>query len=247
MSALHNHTHASVFSTTQWTVILEAANPDAAESQAAFAQLYRDYWNPLYYYVRRRGYPPADSEDITQSFFVALIEKRRLSSLEREGGRFRSYLLSCLSNFLANEWDRARSLKRGEGRQLFSINADTDTVEARFVLEQSSGETPETLFEKRWVLTLLGHVMERLRSECAAEGKLGFFKDVHLHLQGDRQGLPYPEIAQRHAMSEGALRVAVHRMRKRYGQLLRAEIARTVSRPEEVDEELRHLIVALSQ
>lgn len=245
MSAPPNKSHAAAFLTTQWTIVLDAANPDAPESQAAFARLYQDYWHPLYAYVRRRGHEPTEAQDITQSFFVALIEKRRLASLKLEGGRFRSYLLTCLSNFLANERDRVRSLKRGEGRQLLSLDADTD--EARLEIEQLSGETPETHFEKRWVLTLLGLVMRRLQDECASEGKKEFFEDVRLHLQGDRQGLPYPEIAQRHSMTESAIRVAVHRLRKRYGQLLRTEIARTVSSPAEVDEELRHFIATLAR
>jgi RNA polymerase sigma factor (sigma-70 family) len=235
----------AAFCTTHWTVVLAAARPGADGGQQAFAQLYRDYWSPLYAYVRRRGFAPAEAEDIAQNFFIRLLEKHSLSTLEREGGRFRSFLLSCLENYLANEWDRVHARKRGGGQPLLSLNAEE--TEARFALEKADQQTPESLFEQRWVFTLLEHVMARLRGECIAGGKASFFDEIHLHLQGDHQGPPYADIASRHAMSEGAVKVAVHRLRRRYGQLLRDEIARTVSSPKEVDEELRHLIAVVGR
>lgn len=226
-------------------MVLAAARPGAHDGQEAFAQLYRDYWPPLYAYVRRRGFGPAEAEDIAQNFFMRLIEKHSLSNLQREGGRFRSFLLSCLENYLANEWDRAHARKRGGGQEMLSLNAGQD--EARFAREKPDQQTPEVLFEKSWVLTLLEHVMARLLRESGSGDKAGFFQDVRLHLQGDHQGPPYAEIAARHAMSEAAVKVAVHRLRRRYGELLRNEIARTVSNPKEVDEELRHLIAVVGR
>jgi len=236
---------APAFHTTHWTLVLQAALPGSAQSQAAFATLYVDYWYPLYAYVRRRGLAPFEAEDITQSFFIRLLEKQSLAGLQREGGRFRSFLISCLENYLANEWDRNHAQKRGGGQPPLSLNAKEG--ETRFAVEDVEQETPESLFEKRWVLTLLEHVLERLRCESAGEGKADFFDEVRLHLQGDRQGPPHADVAARRGMSEGAVKVAVHRLRQRYGQLLREEIARTVSSPAEVDAELRHLIAVVGR
>jgi RNA polymerase sigma factor (sigma-70 family) len=230
----------AAFCTTHWSVVLSAARPGPDGDQQAFARLYTDYWSPLYAYIRRRGHSTTEAEDITQDFFTCLIEKRRLAGLEREGGRFRSFLLKSLDHFLANLWDRAQSQKRGGGMRPLSLNAtegDTD-----YCPEVAGGETPESLFERQWVFTLLAHVLDRLRFECDAVGKGALFRDLQPHLQGESQGQPYAQIATRHSMSEGAIKVAVHRLRRRYGEMLREEIARTVSTPEEVDEELRHLL-----
>lgn len=231
---------AGVFRTTHWTAVLQAACPDAPDATEAFARLYRAYWPPLYAYVRRRGFAPADAEDITQGFFTRLLEKSSLIHLQREGGRFRSYLLGGLNHFLANEWDRAQAQKRGAGQTPVSLNAEEG--ETAFLSLPDTGGTPETLFERQWVFTLLAQVMGLLRTEAEALGKAALFEDAKPHLQGERSGLPYAEIASRHAMSEGAVKVAVHRLRHRYGELLREEIARTVSSPAEVEEELRHLL-----
>lgn len=231
---------SSAFRTTHWTVVLDAARPGTERTQAAFAQIYLDYWYPLYAYIRRRGFSPPDAEDVTQDFFLHLIEKEALAGMERNGGKFRSFLLRSLDNFLANQWDRARAQKRGSGRTPLSLDAADG--EARYALEPPAADTPESLFERQWVFTLLAQVLEALRNECETTGKENLFAELRLHLQGDRQGPPYAEVAARHGLSEGAVKVAVHRLRQRYGELLRAEIARTVSRPEEVDEELRHFI-----
>lgn len=231
---------SSAFLTTHWTVVIEAAHPGAAGALEAFSQLYQDYWYPLYAYVRRRGYLSTEAEDITQNFFLRLLQKRSLAGLQREGGRFRSFLLSALGNFLANEWDRARAQKRGGGTTPIPI--EIEDGEVRFARELADQETPESLFEKRWAFTLLEHVMRRLQGECILEGRAAFFDNVRIHLQGERQGPSYAEIASRHGMNEGSVKVAVHRLRQRYGHLLRDEIARTVSSPNEVDEELRYLI-----
>lgn len=231
---------AAVFQTTHWTVVLQAARPGTARTQDAFARIYLDYWYPLYAYVRRRGYLPPDAEDITQDFFLHLLEKNALERLERAGGRFRSFLLRSLDNFLANEWDRRRTQKRGAGQKLLPL--DIADGEAKYAQAPTDADTPETLFEKQWVLTLLVNVLNDLEAECDAAGKGKLFADLRQHLQGDRQGLPFAEVAARQGMTEGAIKVAAHRLRQRYGEMLRAEIARTVGSPGEVDEELRHLL-----
>ena len=230
----------AAFRTTQWTVVLGAASPDVDGSSHAFGQLYSDYWYPLYAYVRRRGYAPLDAEDITQDFFVHLIADQSLEGMEHKGGKFRSFLLRSLDNFLANQWDRTRAQKRGAGVRPLSLNL-TDG-EARFSIEAPAAETPETLFERQWIFTLLAKVLEYLNAECEAAGKGKLFADLRLHLQGEQTGPPYAEVAARHNMSEGAVKVAVYRLRQRYGELLREEIARTVSHADEVEDELRHFI-----
>jgi RNA polymerase sigma-70 factor (ECF subfamily) len=237
---------AAVFATTHWTVVLQAARPDRDGGEAAFARLYVDYWPPLYGYVRRRGFSPADAEDLAQDFFTRLLEKQALANLQREGGKFRSFLLGSLENFLANEWDRAQAQKRGSGHKPLSLDAEDGEMHFQ-ALAIASELTPESLFERQWVLTLLEHVVEQLRAEETVSGKRELFEDLRPHLPGDRSGLPYAEIATRHGTSEGAIKVAVHRLRHRYGQYLREQVARTVSSPAEVGEELRHLIEVIGR
>lgn len=233
-------TALGAFRTTHWTVVLEAAAPDAGHNGDAFAELYLTYWPPLYAYSRRRGLSPAEAEDIIQDFFTHLVSKGSLSGLQREGGKFRSFLLQALDNFMANEWDRAQAQKRGSGQRPLSLNVDEG--EARFALEAPDAATPESLFEKRWALTLLEHVTDQLRDGYAEANKRELFDQLRGCLQGDRSGPPYATVAARCGMTEGAVKVAVHRMRHRYGELLRETIARTVGSPAEVDEELRYLI-----
>jgi len=228
------------FQTTHWTVVLDAVSSDEAHKGDAFAELYLSYWPPLYAYVRRRGFSPAEAEDIIQDFFTRLVSKESLSGLHRDGGRFRSFLLGAMNNFLANERDRAQAQKRGGGQRLLSLNAEEG--EACFALEAPEAETPESLFEKRWAFTLLEHVTDQLRDEYAGASKRELFDQLRGCLQGDRSGPAYAIVAAQCGMSEGAVKVAVHRMRHRYGELLREAIARTVSSPAEVDEELRYLI-----
>lgn len=199
------------FCATHWTLVLEAARPNSAGYEA-FGKLYSDYWHPLYAFIRRRGFSPEEAEDITQGFFARTLEKEALGGLKREGGRFRSFLLAALSNFLANEWDRSHAQKRGGGVNPLAL--DTADEEGRYVAESA---TPESLFEKQWVLTLLNHVLERLRSEQGERSAM--FEDLRPHLQRDSAGLPYAEIARKHGTSEGAVKVTVHRLRHRYGDL----------------------------
>lgn len=228
------------FRTTHWTIVLTAARPDSESKCEAFGRIYSDYWYPLYAYIRRRGYLPPDAEDITQGFFLHVINHQSLDGLVREGGKFRTFLLRLLDNFLANEWDRQRAQKRGAGQPLLSL--DVAAGEFRYSQEPSDRHTPETLYERQWVFTVLAKVLEAQAAECEAAGKGNLFADLRLHLQGERSGLPYAEVAARHGMTEGAVKVAVHRLRQRYRELLHKEIARTVGGSHEVDEELRHFI-----
>ena len=233
----------SQFTTTHWSVILEAARPDSPGGMDALARLYRDYWYPLYAYVRRRGRSPQDAEDLTQDFFVALLEKRRLSGLERGGGRFRSFLLKALQNFLANEWDRVTAKKRGGGGAIVSLD-DID-AESRY-LADSSSDDPEAGFERHWAFAVIEQAMRNLEMELRGTGKEHILGHLRPHLQGDRNGRPYAEIATELGVTESAVKMTVHRLRQRYGELLRAEVARTVSDETEVDRELRHLIQVVS-
>jgi RNA polymerase sigma-70 factor (ECF subfamily) len=230
---------SATFATTFWTVILQAARPDSPAGQAAFARLYSEYRRPLYLFVRRRGLSHHDAEDIIQSFFVRLLEKEALGKLRREGGRFRSFLLGAMSNYLANQWDHNNALKRGGAHKHLSLEAMQEEAKDED-LQLPDGESRESLFDKEWVATLLGAVQQRLRREMT--GREGLFDVLKVYLQGDRFETGYAEVARAQGMTEGAVKVTIHRLRHRYGMLLREEIGRTVSCAEEVDEELRYLI-----
>ena len=231
------------FATTHWTMVLHAGRSDTTRAQEALAQLCRIYWYPLYAYVRRRGYSPEDAEDLTQGFFARLLEMNSLADVRREKGKFRSFLLAVLQNFLANEWDRSHAAKRGSGQTPISLN-DTD-AEARYRLEPADTLTAEKIFERRWALALLAQVLARLRGEHTQAGKSALYDTLKPCLTGAREAAPYAELAARLKTTEGAIKVAIHRLRQRYRELLRDEIAQTVASPEEVDEEIRHLFAAL--
>ena len=232
------------FTTTHWSVVLEAARPETPGSVEAFARLYRDYWYPLYAYVRRRGRSPHEAEDLTQEFFLSLLHRQRLRGLERTGGRFRSFLLKALQNFLANDWDRASARKRGGGYAIVPL--DEVDAESRFVAAPP-GPEPEADFERNWAIAVLALTMRSLEGELRAAGKERLLEQLRPHLQGDRAGRPYAEIGAALGISEGAVKVAVHRLRQRYRELLRAELARTVGDEAEVDAELRQLKATLSK
>jgi RNA polymerase sigma-70 factor (ECF subfamily) len=206
--------------------------------------LCRAYWYPLYAFVRRQGVTPEDAQDLTQAFFERLIEKNFLADVQREKGRFRSFLLAALKHFLANEWDKSRAQKRGGGA--VHVPIDTASDETRYGLEPAHLDTPEKLFERRWAITLLDRVLERLRDEHVKAGKAEWFEQLKPCLTAEKAALGYAELGARVGLSEGAVKVAVHRLRQRYRELLRSEIAETVDSPGEVDEELRHLFTALS-
>ncbi len=232
----------AVFATTHWSVVLAAGRGEAPQAEASLEKLCQTYWTPLYAYVRRRGYAPADAEDLTQEFFAWLLKRDWLGQADQQRGRFRSFLLTSISRFLANEWDKARTLKRGGGRV---ISMPFDAAEARCRWEPADNVTPEQSFEWRWALTLLDQVMDRLRAEYTRQGKAELFGQLKPCLLGERAAQPYASLASQLGMTEGSVKVAVHRLRQRYRQLLREEIAHTVASPEEIEEEMRHLFAVL--
>ena len=236
--------HQSVFATTHWSVVLAAGRSDVPQARDALEKLCQTYWYPLYAYVRRRGYARANAEDLTQAFFAWLLERDWLGVADQQRGRFRSFLLTSISNFLANEWDKARTQKRGGGR---IVSLPFDDAEAGCVREPVDNFTPEQSFEWRWALTLLEQVMNRLSAEFARDGKAELFEALKPCLLGERTAQPYATLASKLAMTEGSVKVAVHRLRQRYRQLLRDEIANTVAGPEEVEEELRYLFAVLAR
>jgi RNA polymerase sigma-70 factor (ECF subfamily) len=233
-----------VFTTTHWSVVLAAGRNDVPQAQAALEKLCQTYWPPLYAYVRRRGYSPADAEDLTQEFFAWLLGRRWLERADQQRGRFRSFLLTSLSNFLANEWDKARAQKRGGGQ---IISLQRDEAETRYVWGPADNLTPEQSFDWRWALTLLDQVMNRLGTEFAQDGKGELFAALKPCLLGERAAQPYAALASTLGMTEGSVKVAVYRLRQRYRQLLREEIANTVANPEEVEEEMRYLFTVLAR
>lgn len=235
--------NSSKFSPTRWTMVLSARAPDSTEAAAALAELCRVYWFPLYAYVRRKGHQPQDAQDLTQEFFARLIEKRKLAGLVREKGKFRSFLLTAMNNFLTDEWKRAEAQKRG-AHQIISL--DAAQAETRYRLEPADTLTPEKIFAKNWALTLLKVVYERLQKEFADDGKAAQFDALSFALTGDKSAVPYAELSAKLAMSESAVKVAVHRLRQRYREVLRDEVGQTVDSPEEIEAELRDLMRALA-
>jgi len=230
------------FRTTHWSVVLAAGETVSPAADDALDRLCRAYWYPLYAHVRRRGNNPHEAQDLTQAFFERLLEKSFLRAVDRNKGRFRTFLLTALDHFLANEWRRGRSRKRGGGQPVVSL--DDDSAEDRYHLEPIHDETPERLFERRWALTLLDRAMIRLSEECAAE-KRDLFDVVKPLIGGERADLPHSLLAARLGLTENALNLALLRFRRRYGELIREEIAGTVASVQEVDEELRYLIAAI--
>jgi RNA polymerase sigma factor (sigma-70 family) len=231
------------FSTTRWSLVLAAGQGTTPEAREALSTLCALYWYPLYAFTRRHGCAPEDSRDRVQGFFTRLLEKNDLAAVDRQRGRFRSWLLSSLEHYLANEWDRERARKRGGAQPLLSI--DAEAAEGRYGLEPSHTLTPEKLYERRWALTLLEHVLSTLEEECTRLGRQELFEKLRGTLAGDADQLPYAEVAEALGMSPGAVKMAAHRLRGRYRELLRAEIAQTVERPEDIDDEIRLLLAAL--
>jgi DNA-directed RNA polymerase specialized sigma24 family protein len=233
----------SGFVKTSWTLIQSASSGVSEESRQALATLCRAYWQPVYGFIRRHGFDGEQSRDLTQGFFTLLIEKNYLLEADRERGKFRSFLLTSVSHFLSNERDRAQALKRGGGQPPVSI--DLAEAEAWHPPAARESETPESLFERRWALSVLHRVMTKLREEFIASGKETDFERLVPFLNKDSE-TGYETVAREMGVSAGALRVSVHRMRRRYRHLLREEIAETVSRPEEIDDEIRFLVSVLS-
>jgi len=233
------------FANTHWSVVLLAGQSASPLCQEALESLCRSYWYPLYAFLRRQGYPSADAKDLTQEFFAKLLEKGYLSAVDPAKGKFRSFLLKALKNFLANEWDRARAEKRG-GKHTF-ISLDEQTAEGLYQLEPSSAASPEALYEQRWALTVLDQALQRLKAEHEAAGKAAQFEELQGYLSSEPAEGQYSGSAVRLNMSSGAVAVAVHRMRQRYGELLRKEVGRTVSTPAEISEEMRFIFSVFSR
>ena len=236
---------AAQFTTTRWSMVLLAAENDTTRANAALAQLCRAYWLPIYAFIRRRGHNVEEAKDLTQGFFAELLAKSSLAAAQQEKGRFRSFLLTALKFFLANQWDRAQALKRG-GAQTF-IELDAATAEERYRIEPAESFPDDTLFDRRWALAVLEQVMAALREDYRSAGKEAVFEALKPLLTQAESALPYAGIGARLGMTEAAIKVAVHRLRQRYRELLRKEIAETVSNPDEVEDELRYLFAALAR
>jgi RNA polymerase sigma factor (sigma-70 family) len=232
-----------VFATTHWSVVLAAGQKDSPHTAAALENLCRAYWYPLYAYVRRRGSSPEDAQDFTQSFFARLSERDLLSRASPQRGRFRSFLLTALQNFLADEHDRANARKRGAGQPLISLDALDG--EARYALEPADDLSPDKLFERRWATTVLEQAWTSLEREYTAEGKADLFRELRRFNSASESAPGYAEAAGNLGLPENSVKSLVHRMRRRYRALLRAEIAHTVADPAEIDEEIRYLLRVL--
>lgn len=232
-----------VFATTHWSVVLAAGDTETTRAQQALGRLCQTYWYPLYAYVRKRGSNPQDAEDLTQEFFARLLRKKSLSHLSREGGRFRSFLLKSMNRFITDEWRRAHTQKRGAGK---IISLDAASGESRYSIEPADRHTPETLYDRAWALVLLDAVFHRLRDEYARAGKVALFEQLKFCLTGQRSAIPYAELASRLNQPENTLKTHVHRLRRRYRELLREEVAQIVASPDEIEEELRSLFHALA-
>jgi RNA polymerase sigma factor (sigma-70 family) len=231
------------FVTTHWSVVLMAGRSDTARAEDALAKLCQTYWPSLYAYVRRRGHSPADAQDLTQGFFAHFLERNSVAAASPEKGRFRSFLLASLNHFLSDAWDKARAQKRGAGKV---ISLDTGTAETWLRQQPSVNLTPEKAFEQRWAISLLEEVYRRLETEHRQQGKARFFEVLRTTLAGASASAPYADLGRQLEMTEGAVKVAVHRLRQRYRELLRETIAETVSGPDEVDDELRYLFRTLA-
>ena len=228
------------FATTHWSLVVSAGQAPSPEAGRSLAVLCENYWFPLYAFVRRAGHSPEDAQDLTQEFFARVLEKHFLAAADREKGKFRTFLLTALKRFLANEYDRAGAQKRGGGRTIVSLEG----LEARYGREPANTLTPERIFERQWAISLLDRVLRRLQNETTADGKDELFDVLKGHLMGSKP-TSYAATAVRLGMSEGAVKAAAHRLRRRYRELLREEIAQTVTSPEEIEEEIRYLFTCL--
>jgi RNA polymerase sigma factor (sigma-70 family) len=235
---------AGHFVTTHWSAVVRAGRDDPAAAQAALGELCQTYWYPLYAFIRRQGREPHDAEDLTQAFFARLLEKNFVASAKQEKGKFRSFLLAAVKGFLANEWDRQHAAKRG-GFQTH-INVDTAVAETRFHSNLAHALQPDILFERQWAITLLESVMAQLEDEYLGTGRAHLFERLRGCLAKEEDAQPYANIALELNLTEAAVKAAVHRLRARYREILRLEIAKTVASPDEVEGELRHLFATFS-
>jgi RNA polymerase sigma-70 factor (ECF subfamily) len=221
-------------------VVLAAGQRSGTDAQAALEKLCRTYWFPLYAFARRQGNSPEDAQDLTQDFFRRLLEKNYLGKADPDRGKFRTFLLQSLKNFLVNEWKRAGRLKRGGGVEFLSI--DTNAAEDLYAARAADEFNPDAEYEARWAVTLIEQVLGALRQEFIAADKAPLFDELKGFIWGEKSAASYAEISAQLNLSEATVKMAVHRLRQRFRELLRAEVAHTVARPEDIDAELRHLI-----
>jgi RNA polymerase sigma-70 factor (ECF subfamily) len=238
-------TPQDTFATTHWSAVITAGRRSTPQSERALGELCAKYWYPLYAYVRRRGYSREDAEDLTQSFFTRFLERNYLDGLSSEKGRFRAFLLASLKNFLANEWHKSRRLKRGGDVPMLSL--DWQRADSRYQVDPADNLTPDRIYDREWALALLERVITRLRDECAADGKAQLFDELKPFLSADKSAVPYADVAIRLNMAEGAVRVSVHRLRRRYRELLRDEISQTLSDPAQLADEMQALLGAFAK
>jgi len=236
---------AKWFTTTHWSVVLQAGDHDSPQSTEALETLCRAYWYPLYAYVRRNGQSPHNAQDLTQEFFARLLERKYFQLADRKRGRFRSFLLTSLKHFLIDEWNKANREKRGGGRQIISL--DAELTETRFRAEPADERSPEKAFDRQWAMAVLDRVLDQLQAESVSTGRGPVFEELKSCLTGGENESSYAEIGGRLGMTEGNLKVTVHRLRRRYRELLRKEISMTVNDPDLVDEEIRELFAALNE
>lgn len=242
-SPIESRDGAAVFATTRWSVVLRAGVAPSPQSSEALETLCRTYWPPLYAFVRRRGYDVHEAQDMVQEFIARLLERQDLGTVDPSKGKFRSFLLASMSHFLANEWNRSQRQKRGGGKIIFSL--DQALAEGVAGVEPASPTTPEREFERRWAETVIQRALERLRSEWERRYQARHFDDLKVFLLEERGASPFAGVASQLGITESALKSIVHRLRKRYRELFREEIAQTVDDPKEVDAEIRHLLEAL--
>jgi len=233
-----------VFATTHWTVVLAAREGSSQQADMALEELCRSYWYPLYVFVRRQTPTREDAEDLTQAFFARFLQKNYLAAISSERGRFRAFLLAALKHFLANEWDRANRQKRGGGATLVSL--DWQDADTRYQIDPPDNLSPDKLYDRAWAVTMLEKVIARLRDENTNEGKAGLFGQLKPFLMVGKSAIPYAQVADSLKLTEGAVRVAVHRLRVRYRELLRDEVRQTISDPAQVEEEMRTLFIAFA-
>jgi RNA polymerase sigma-70 factor (ECF subfamily) len=231
---------AEGFVTTHWSVVLHAGQQDSPKAVEALEELCQAYWYPLYAYVRRQGHGPSDAQDLTQEFFARMLEHNYLKLADSKRGRFRTFLLTSVKHFLINEWKKTNREKRGSGRELLSL--DQEMAESRFAVEPAVDQPPDALYDRGWAGILLDRALTALRGEFECSGKQDLFERLKVFVWGEKNALSYAAMAEQLDLTEGAVKVAVHRLRQRYGELLRAEIAQTVATPVEVEEELRYLV-----
>jgi len=236
---------ARCFRTTQWSLVLAAGNQDSAQGHEALARLCRTYWLPVYAFIRKRGHSPDQSKDLTQDFFANFLERNSVTRAVRERGRFRSFLMTSVDNFLRNAHERTQTQKRGGGRPLLSL--DDQDAEASYLSEPAEELDPASAFELRWALTVLERVMQRLRQEYIDLGRGELFDTLQAHIWGDFESIPYSQMAERFGLSLANIKTTAHRLRQSYRAVLREEIAQTVAQPGEIEDEIRYLMRVVSR